>query len=326
MEYPIYFFIVLVLIIITLLILSFVPLPNSYGSNVNLIGPYDLNVSKNQFNSKNFILNNSTTFQGFFYLEKLQKTAVTTSCSPTDPSSLNCNTGRYSLCACNGSDCSQCIHKGFIPIINFNDILSLEVLGAPDGGRQGKASVQLTIKTESSGSIDSSGNPINPEFHASDATGGSTSVSSVYIETFVLPPVPFQKWFMITITKVGRRFDIYYNDTLVLSKQASTVLYHNITSPNISIGNSMVNGSSGYFTLYNSAQSAIDISKQYKSFINTRGSPVFGANSPTIGFTTFSLDRLPSTFGNVSVPSLCGSGDCITTVSNPPSKPYYEWS
>ena len=322
MEYPIYVFSLLVLIIITLLILTFVPLPNSFGGNVNYIGPYDLNKQKDLFSSKNFLTNSTTSFQGFFYLEKLQKTAVTASCDPTDPSKLNCDTGRYSLCACSDNDCTNCAHKGFIPLVNFNDIVILELLGAPDGGRQGKASVQLTIKTESSGAIDSSGNKINPEFHAADASGNSTSISDIYIETFVLPPVPFQKWFMITITRVGRRFDIYMNDTLILSKQASSMLYHNIVSQNITIGSPMMNGSCGYFTLYNSSQTAIDISKQYKSFVNTRGSPVFGDNPPT-----FSLDRLPpTTFGNLTVPSLCSSGDCITTPSNPPAKPYYEWS
>ena len=38
--------------------------------------------------------------------------------------------------------------------------------------------------------------------------------SYIYIETFVLPPLPFQKWTMITINREGRRFDIYYNSTL----------------------------------------------------------------------------------------------------------------
>ena len=327
MEYPIYVFIFLVLIIITLLILSFVPMPFSYAKNVQKVGPYNLNEEKNHFSTKDFVNNPSVSFQGFFYLEKLQKTAVTTSCSPTDPSSLNCNSGRYSLCECVGANCSNCEHKGFIPLVKFNDIVTLEVLGAPDGGRQGKSSVQLTIKTESSGDIDNSGNKLNPELHPSDPTGSSTTVSNVYIETFVLPPIPFQKWFMITITRVGRRFDIYYNDTLVLSKQASTMLYHNPTSNNITVGdkNKYISGSSGYFTLYNSAQTAIDISKQYHSFVNTRGSPVFGENPPTIGLVDISLDRLPNVMGNITVPSICGSGDCINSASNPPASPLYEW-
>jgi len=326
-NYPIYIFMFLILIIITLLLLTFVPFPNSYATGVEKIGPYKLEKVENHFTTKEFVTNSSVSFQGFFYLEKLQKTAVTTSCSPTDPSSLNCNSGRYSLCSCNGTNCSNCEHKGFIPLINFNDIVTLELLGAPDGGRQGKASVQLTFKTESSGDIDDpSGNPVNPEFYPKDTTGNSNTASFIYIETFVLPPLPFQKWFMITISRVGRRFDIYYNDTLVLSKQISTMLYHNATSQNISIGNKFMNGSSGYFTLYKSIQTAIDISKQYHRFVNTRGSPVFGQNPPTIGLMNVSLDRLPTVFGNITVPSICGSGDCITSPSNPPASPIYEWS
>lgn len=316
----------LVLIIITLLILTFVPF-SSISKSVQKVGPYSLEEETNQFSNKDFVNNSSVSFQGFFYLEKLQKTAVTTSCSPTDPSSLNCNTGRYSLCECEGTNCSKCDHKGFIQLVNFNNIVTLEVLGAPDGGRQGKASIQLTIKTESSGDIDNSGNSLNPELHAADSTGASNTTSILYIETFALPPIPFNKWFMITINKEGRRFDIYYNDTLVLSKHTSTVLYHNSTSNNITVGNKnkYISGSSGYFTLYNSIQSAIDISKQYHSFVNTRGSPVFNENPPTLALTNVSLDRLPSLIGNVSVPSICGSGDCITSPSNPPASPLYEW-
>lgn len=327
MEYPVYIFMFLVLIIITLLILTFVPF-SSISKLVQKVGPYNLNEEINQFSTKDFVNSSSVSFQGFFYLEKLQKTAVTTSCNPTDPSSLNCNTGRYSLCECTGSNCSNCEHKGFIRLVNFNDIATLEVLGAPDGGRQGKASVQLAIKTQSSGDIDNAGNRLNPELHAADSTGGSDTTSKVYIETFVLPPIPFQKWFMMTINKVGRRFDIYYNDTLVLSKQTSTVLYHNATSNAITVGdkNKYISGSSAYFTLYNSAQSAIDISKQYHSFVNTRGSPVFDQNPPTLGLTNVSLDRLPSLIGNINVPSICPSGDCITSPSNPPASPLYEWS
>ena len=326
-NYPIYIFMLLIIIIIILLLLTFLPLGSSISKTVQKIGPFSLEEENNHFSNKDFVNNSSVAFQGFFYLEKLQKTAITTSCSPTDPSSLNCNTGRYSLCECSGTNCSNCDHKGFIRLINFNDIVTLELLGAPDGGRQGKASIQLTIKTESSGDIDNSGNSLNPELHAADTTGASTTASNVYIETFVLPPVPFNKWFMITINKEGRRFDIYYNDTLVLSKQTSTVLYHNPTSNNITVGNNnkYISGSSGYFTLYNSVQSAINISKQYHSFVTTRGSPVFDENPPTLALTDVSLDRLPSIAGNVTIPSICSSGDCITSPSNPPASPLYEW-
>jgi len=315
-----YIFGILISIIVLLLILTFSPMPFAGKLNVQKKGPYDLNKNTTIFSSNtDFVKSSSTTFQGFFYLEQLQKTGIITPCSSTDLTKPNCNTGRYSLCACDATDCSKCYHKEYIPLVNFNDICTLELLGAPDGGRQNRASVQFTMKTQSSGDIiDSSDNRLNPEKSPADASGSSTTISDVYIETFVLPPIPFQKWIMITISREGRRFDVYYNKTLMLSKQASAVLYGSPTSDNIIVGNNKLHGSCAFFSIYNTIQSAIAISKQYGSLINTRGSPVLDENPPTLGLTKGNL--------SIGVPSLCPSGDCIQSPSNPPASPLYEWS
>lgn len=312
----------LIVIILLLLVFTLIPTPlSSPASNVAMLGPYNMNTNTVLFTDSTFLNNSSVTFQGFLYLEKLQKTGIVTPCSSTDPSLPNCDTGRYSLCSCNGNDCKQCYHQGYINIINFNDICKVEVLGAPDSSRQKQATVQFTVKTQSSGNIvDSSGNTVNPELHAVDPSGKSTN-SDIYFETFVLPQIPFQKWIMLTISREGRRFDFYYNDVLVLSKQTSTVLYNTPLTNNVTVGDSNINGSCGYFTLYNTIQTSREIANQYASFTTTRGSPMFN-ETPQIGLTNLSLDRVTPSF---SIPSICSSGDC-TGVSTRPSMPYYEWS
>jgi hypothetical protein len=136
---------------------------------------------------------------------------------------------------------------------------------------------------------------------------------------------------MITINRDGRRFDIYYNDTLVLSKLASSPLYTGVLiNSDIIVGNEKLNGSYGFFTLYSSLQSAVNISKQYKSFISTRESPLFDRAPPTIDWKnlsmgTISLDHLSSP--SISLPSLglCIGSDCINSATTPPAKPFYEW-
>ena len=287
--------------------------------NVQKKGPYDLKAPTIVFDTNtDFVKASSTTFQGFFYLEQLQKTGVVTPCSSTDLTKPNCNTGRYSLCACEGVDCTQCYHNEYISLINFNNMCTLELLGAPDGGRQNRASVQFTLKTQTSGALTNAGYDINPEVSPVDDSGNSDILSDIYIETFVLPPIPFQKWVMITISREGRRYDVYYNKTLVLSKQASAVLYANPTTDKVIVGNPKLSGSCAFFSLYNTIQSAISISKQYSSLVNTRGSPVLDENPATIGLTKDSL--------SVRFPSLCPSGDCIQNPSNPPASPLYEWS
>ena len=326
---------ILILLIICFLVFSLIPFKQS-SKNIQVQGPNNLNTSS-VIISKNsdFQVNSSATFQGLFYLENLQKTSVLTPCSTTDPSLPNCDTGRYSLCSCAGSDCSRCRHVGYSPIININGVGVLEILNAPDASRQGKAQVQFTIRTQSAGQlVDNSNNLINPDTNAIDVSGTTVDVNRSgstidvsgkqfqYIETFVLPTILYQKWTMITISREGRRFDFYYNDRLVLSKYASTNIYNLTANEDITIGNTNINGSSGYFTIYPTIQSAIDIAKQYSSFVNTRGSPLFDKDTPTIANSVFSLDRL----SQIGVPSLCPSGDCITTPTNPPSKPFYEWS
>jgi len=326
----IYLFSALILLILIFLILVFVPLPFTdlkVQDNKN----YPLNETKTIFNSTNFQQNESCSFQGFFYLESLQKTGTTTPCttSASDPTLPNCNTGRYSLCSCIGANCSSCVHQGYIPIVDINNVIVLEGLGAPDASRQGKASVQLTIKTQSSGDInDNSGNALNPVKYAKDSAGNSSddTKSEIYIETFVLPPLPFQKWTMITISREGRRFDIYYNNSLVLSKHTTANIFHVSANKDIKVGNSRLNGSSGFFNIYNTIQSAKSIEEQYNSLTTTKGSPLFENNPPDIAFTKLSLDRLSSGPGLPNIPSLCSSGDCISSPHIAPAKPYYNWN
>lgn len=299
----------IIILIIVFIVLYFIQLPST-GVNIEKKGPYDLHESKRLYiNNNSFQTNTSVSLQGFFYLDTLQKTGIVRNCSPTDTTGCaDLDTGRFNICDCSGTDCSRCNHSEYVKLISINgDLCVLEVLSSPDAGRQNKAYTQLTVKTKS-----------------------PTQENSISVETFILPPFPFQKWIMITINREGRRFDIYYNDTLVLSKLASSPLYTGVLNSDIIVGNEKLNGSYGFFTLYSSLQSALNISKQYKSFISTRESPLFDRAPPTIDWKTvsvgtISLDSLSSP--TVSLPSigLCLGSDCINNATTPPAKPFYEW-
>jgi len=317
----------LIVIIIVMLISYFINLPAPI-TDVEKKGPYKLNEVTKLFENDSFKTSSSVSFQGFFYLEALQKTGMMKVCSDSDPSKPNCNTGRYSLCACSGANCSNCYHEEYVPLIDFNDgTVVFEFLSAPDASRQNKAYTQMTVKTQASDDIrDNSYNPVS-------VTANSSS-SYLYIETFVLPPIPFQKWIMITINREGRRFNIYYNDVLILSKMTSAAIYNSSISKDIKVGSTKINGSCGMFSLYSSAQTAGDISKQYRSLVSTRNSPIFDTVPPTIDWKTLSVETLPldsvpsinASLPSVSASFLCVGSDCIKSPSAPPSKPYYEWS
>lgn len=314
-----FIYLVVIISIITLLVFYFIKLPGPV-TNIEKKGPYDLTSNTTLFNTNSFLTNSSVCFQGFFYLESLQKTGIVKLCSGTDPTKPSCNTGRYSLCPCNGTNCSTCYHEEYIPLIDFNSsTVKLEILAAPDASRQNKASTQITIKTQSS----------------EDVSGilVTTTTPDLFMETFVLPPLPFQKWIMISINREGRRFDVYYNDILVLSKMTSAPIYNSSISDSITVGSSKLNGSSGMFSLYSSSQTAGTISQQYNSLISTRHSPLFDSQPPTIDWKNLSvhtlpLDTIPSI--NMSLPSisssLCAGSDCIRNPTSVPSMPYYEWT
>lgn len=327
---------------ITILILIFLfftlyPFKTSIKT-VQKQGPYDLNNKEKKLydDETNFIKNPSSTFQGFFYLENKQKPKIYTPCSSTDPSKVNCDTGRYSLCSCVEADCSICEHKGYFPLINLNGTVIMELMNVPDASRQGKAHVQLKVRTQSSGRIsDNSGNTYNPDISSKNTGDTVDTVDSgdditsnpagkyQYIETFVLPNIPYNKWFMITISREGRRFDIYYNSKLILSKHTSTNIYNDtVANKSIKIGDTNLDGKAGFFTLYPTILSGSEIASMYSSMVNTRGSPLFDTAPPTIFGNLPSLDNM----NQVSVPSLCPSGDCLVQPTTAPSMPFYEWS
>jgi len=314
----------IIIAILLFFILTLVPLPFG-GTHPDDKGHFDLNVRNilPTLSKENiFQTNNSASFQGFVYLTNIQKTATATPCTTTDESGSdpNCTTGRYAFCRCDETNCSTCItngaHNGYIPLFNINEVCILEILGAPDASRQGRASAQLVIKTELAGNA--SGNAYN-----SPATAPATNPRNIYIETFVLPTIPFQKWTMITISRDGRRYDIYYNNRLVLSKYSSAMLYTSGTlTKDVVAGHTSLDGTCGFFTMYKTIQSAESIARTYNSFISTRGDPIFDINPPT-----FTLGTLPNlSIPSAGIPSLCSSGGCIDSITLPSANPMYEWT
>jgi len=195
--------------------------------------------------------------------------------------------------------------------------VSLETLNAPDASRQGKAMAQLILKTE-----------------GASLSSGSTN-SQKYIETLTLPPIPLQKWTMVTVAREGRRFDVYYNDTIVLSQKAMFMPISNMSNSNfsgITSGSSGLVGQLALANVYNYRLSSQNVVAKYKEFADTRGRPyvnstanpvaladVAGLNPSFLsGLTLGSF--LPSSF------NICPAGGCFTPPAIRPASPLYDWS
>ena len=228
----------------------------------------------------------AATIQGIFYLNPLQRTPTAMRCGSAGYP--NCGSGRFNQCQCGtDSTCADCGRNGYIPIFQIGDTCFLEVLPAPDAGRQGQATVQLAIRTKS-----------NDQYT---------------MEFLVLPPLDLQRWTMITIAREGRRFHIYYNNALVLSQKTDHMIAVTTADKGVVCGNTGLNGKGTFFSLYHSLQSGIDVSTVYSQLTDTRGVPYVNLSNVNRGPYKFTL------------PSICPSGGCLEKPCIRPSQPWLEW-
>ena len=149
--------------------------PYLLSGGIQVIGNSDLGSSPNTF-----LTSGQGTFQCFVYLDGNVRTGNASDCG-TDPAGPSCGTGTYQECPCETDiSCSNCKHSGYKNLVNLYDTLRIEILTMPDASRQRSVSSQITVKT-------------------------SPTQTTYAIETFPLPPLPEQKWTMITISKQGRQ-------------------------------------------------------------------------------------------------------------------------
>ena len=248
-------------------------------------GPFDLSkrVVIAGMTDASGLLNESSTFQGFFYLNPMMRTGAHVECG-TAINQPSCADGSFQPCLCDISGCNSCKHAGFYSIIDLIGIAGIEVMPAPDASRQGSMAAQLIVKTEMMAS-------------------GAMSMHQLYVETIPLPYILAQKWTMITVTREGRQFDVYYNDKLVMSHKTmympiSTKINSNLTG--------LVSGSDGLIgTLANVSMlpkriTIFDVESDYTTLADTRGAPVIGSESIKTLATTpsHSLPGLSPSFGS----------------------------
>jgi hypothetical protein len=292
-------------------------------------GPFDLGKSitiVEEAEAHPFYSDTNGTFSAFVYLNPINRTGAFAPCG-TNQNQSSCDDGTFQICACTAptSDCSVCAHAGYNSVFNISGIVGLEVLVAPDASRQGKAMSQLVVKTE--------GPPLT------SGTSGSAftvSTSQKYIETLMLPPIPLQKWTFITVAREGRRFDVYFNDTIVLSEKTQEMPIANAsngTMGGITSGSAGLIGQLAVANLYNYRLSTSDVSGKYNQYADTRGRPYLNAAGNTMNLSDVGglLPAYASTLssglmGYIPSFSLCPSGGCFNPPTIRPASPLYDWS
>ena len=235
-----------------------------------------------------FLNDGQGTFQCFIYLDQLSKTGEHVDCgnSMNQPS---CDTGLYTICNCNTRvDCTNCAHTGYRKVFSLYGVYTLEIMNVPDASRQNSVAVQLTVRT-----------------NTEDASGVALST----IETISLPPLPQQKWTMITISREGRRLDIYYNNEIISSsKTINMITVANVNGSPAMIGDLGLSGQIGLLSFFPNRFSVQDVSNSYTQNTDTRGSPLQIAT--TKGAFTQTLSEGIDTSSWLH--KLCLDGSCLS--------------
>jgi len=285
--------------------------------DASAVGPFELNQKPLQIiertNTLPFASGGGGTFSAFVFLSQANRTATYSSCGASSGSS--CENGEYSICTCGTtvggntgtSDCTNCIHTGYKQIFNVGGVLFLEVLVAPDASRQQKAAVQLVVKTQ-------------------DAL-------KTYTESIVLPPLDIQKWTYVTVSREGRRYDIFYNNVLILSKSTQYPMYPMGPLSTTTSGSPGLEGQLILANIYNYRLSSKDVADKYAQYADTRGRPFFNDSSNPMSlsdiggivpaYTSTMFSGLTSYIPTINV---CPPGGCITSPPIRPANPLYEWS
>lgn len=139
-------------------------------------------------------------------------------------------------------------------------------------------------------------------------TSNLPKVQTVFEETIPLPNLPMQKWTFITIAREGRRFDVYYNGKLVMSKRTQNVIDSKAAFGPIVAGDTNLQGKIALVEALPQKISQAEVEAKYKATSDTTG-------QPNVSAPTNILDYLPN----------CEGGGCITGPKMRPTSPLLDW-
>jgi hypothetical protein len=306
--------ITLIVIIIIFTVLYYFPM---YKGTVLVTepGPYSLSDSTEITTSPQtqpFYMGPNGSVAAFIYINRYNGLGV----APPVTATTNTAGDPTHPCSCgSNNDCTaQCTHEGYNTIFNISGIVSLEAIATPDASRQGLATIQLVIKTEGEA----------PTSATDSNSHNAVSGSQKYIETMALPPIKLQKWTYVTIGRDGRRFDVFYNDKLVLSQKTAFMPVANITAGNMSgiTSGSSIDGQIANVTVFNTRLSISQVAANYSTYADSRGTPYVNSSSNTLLYSPTISTNISSYIPNIS---LCPNGSCISPPAIQPPSPLYQW-
>lgn len=138
-----------------------------------------------------------------------------------------------------------------------------------------------------------------------------TNDSGVFKEEIIdLPQIPKQKWVFIAILREGRRFDVIYDNKIVISQRLEN--YPVIISSPLSIGNKGLDGSVIHLIINDRRLKPSEVERERVKYVDTNN-------------TVLEANKISMSLPNIRLLAQCPSGLPCDPITKPPSNNLLEW-
>lgn len=129
-------------------------------------------------------------------------------------------------------------------------------------------------------------------------------------EIMELPAIPKQKWVFIAILREGRRFDVIYDNKIVVSQRLEN--YPVIISSPLSVGNSGLDGSVIHIIINDRRLAPSEVERERVKFVDTNN-------------TVLEANKISMSLPNIRLLAQCPPGLPCDAITKPPGNNLLEW-
>lgn len=129
-------------------------------------------------------------------------------------------------------------------------------------------------------------------------------------EIIELPAIPKQKWVFIALLREGRRFDVIYDNKIVISQRLEN--YPVIISSPLSVGNNGLDGSVIHIMINDRRLAPSEVERERVKYVDTNN-------------TVLEANAISMSLPNIRLLAQCPSGLPCDAITKPPGNNLLEW-